>query len=113
MTNNPTVLPAEKVLRMATLEGAESLKWQREIGSIEEGKKADLAIINFKKPHLRPVYNEISHLVYSTKSSDVETVIINGEVVMENGIVKTVNVDEVLEKVEETKLDLLTRVQND
>ncbi len=113
MTGNPTVLPAEKVLRMATREGAESLKWQREIGSIEEGKKADLVVIDFKKPHLRPMYNEVSHLVYSTKSSDVETVIINGEIVMENKTVNTVNVDEVLEKVDETKRDLLTRVQND
>ncbi|UCD96743.1 MAG: amidohydrolase family protein, partial [Candidatus Bathyarchaeota archaeon] len=91
----------------------ESLKWQREIGSIEEGKKADLVVIDFKKPHLRPMYNEVSHLVYSTKSSDVETVIINGEIVMENKTVNTVNVDEVLEKVDETKRDLLTRVQND
>ena len=113
VTGNPTVLPAEKVLQMATLDGAKSLNWQNEIGSIEEGKKADLAIVNFKKPHLRPLYNEVSHLVYSTKSSDVETVIINGEVVMEDRTVKTVNVDEVLEKVDKAKSDLLTRTQND
>ena len=80
---------------------------------IKEGKKADLAIVNFKKPHLRPLYNEVSHLVYSTKSSDVETVIINGAVVMEDRTVKTVNVEEVLEKVDKTKSDLLTRTQND
>jgi len=94
---NPTLLPAEKVLGMATREGAKALLWEREIGSIETGKKADIAILNFDKPHLCPLYNELSHLVYVAKASDVETVIINGEVVMENREVKTVNVPRLME----------------
>jgi len=107
---NPTLLPAEKVLGMATIEGAKALLWEREIGSIEVGKKADITILNFDKPHLRPLYNELSHLVYAAKASDVETVIINGDIVMENREVKTVNVHRLLEEAEKTKEDLLNRL---
>jgi 5-methylthioadenosine/S-adenosylhomocysteine deaminase len=57
---NPTLMRAEQVLKMATIEGAKALSWENEIGSIEVGKKADLAIINFRKPHLYPLYNETS-----------------------------------------------------
>lgn len=107
---NPTILPAEEVLGMATREGAKALLWEREIGSIETGKKADIAILNFDKPHLCPLYNELSHLVYVAKASDVETVIINGEVVMENREVKTVNVPRLMEEAEKAKENLLSRL---
>ncbi|RLI10269.1 N-ethylammeline chlorohydrolase [Candidatus Bathyarchaeota archaeon] len=110
VNRNPTVLPAEKVLEMATIDGAKALSWDREIGSIEPGKRADLIIINFKKPHLHPLYNETSHLVYAAKASDVETVIINGKIVMENRQLKTVNVEKVLEMSEESKNTLLERL---
>ncbi|MEM1550925.1 MAG: amidohydrolase, partial [Candidatus Bathyarchaeia archaeon] len=79
VNEDPTLLPAEKVLKMATIEGARALSWERQIGSIEVGKKADIIIVNFRRPHLCPVYNEVSHLVYAAKSSDVETVIVNGK----------------------------------
>lgn len=105
---NPTLLPAGEALRMATVKAARALLWE-EIGSIEPEKKADLAIINFKKPHLRPLYNEISHLVYSAKPADVETVLINGKVVMEDRKITTIDVDRVLEMVEESKENLLAR----
>ncbi len=111
VSRDPTALSAEQVLRMATINGAEALLWDREVGSIETGKKADLAVIDFKKPHLTPMYNETSHLVYSAKSSDVETVIINGKIVMENREVKTVNVDKIMALVEETKQSLMERVK--
>ncbi|HDN05516.1 MAG TPA: N-ethylammeline chlorohydrolase, partial [Candidatus Bathyarchaeota archaeon] len=110
VNRNPTVLPAEKVLEMATIDGAKALSWDREIGSIEPGKRADLIIINFKKPHLHPLYNETSHLVYAAKASDVETVIINGKIVMENRQLKTVNVEKVLEMSEKSKNTLLERL---
>jgi 5-methylthioadenosine/S-adenosylhomocysteine deaminase len=109
-TGDPTALSAEQVLRMATINGAQALLWEREIGSIEVGKKADLAIVDFKKPHLTPMYNEISHLVYAAKSADVDTVIINGKVVMKNGEIKTINVNRVLELAEKTRHSLLERV---
>ncbi len=111
MSRDPTALSAEQVLHMATIGGAKALQWDREIGSIETGKKADLAVVDFKKPHLTPMYNETSHLVYSAKSSDVDTVIINGKIVMENREVKTVNVDRIMAFVEKTKQSLMERVK--
>ncbi|PMB74221.1 N-ethylammeline chlorohydrolase [Candidatus Bathyarchaeota archaeon] len=111
VNRNPTLMSVQQVLKMATLDGARALCWDDEIGSIEVGKKADLAIINFEKPHLCPLYNEFSHLVYAAKSSDVETVIINGEIVMENRCLKTLNVDKLVKKVEKAKNRLLERLQ--
>jgi len=113
VNKDPTLLPAEEVLKMATIKGAKALLWNRQIGSIEAGKKADLVILDFRKPHLCPVYNEISHLVYSAKAADVDTVLINGKVVMERRELKTVNVEKVLEKAEKTKYRLLSRLQQE
>jgi 5-methylthioadenosine/S-adenosylhomocysteine deaminase len=110
INKNPTTLPAEKVLKMATIEGARALSWENEIGSIEAGKKADLSIINLKKPHLCPVYNEASHLVYAVKASDVETVIINGRIVMENRKLTTLNIEKVMDMVEKAKNNLLSKL---
>ena len=95
---------------MATIEGAKALSWENEIGSIEVGKKADLTIIDFNKPHLCPLYNEISHLVYAAKASDVDTVIINGQIVMENRKLKTLKIDKVIEMAEKAKNSLLERL---
>jgi len=111
VNRTPTVLSAQQVLKMATLDGARALCWDNEIGSIEVGKRADLAIINFEKPHLCPLYNEFSHLVYAAKSSDVETVIINGKIVMENRRLTTLDVYKVMEMVEKAKNRLLERLQ--
>jgi len=111
VSKDPTLLPAEEVLKMATIDGAKALLWDEQIGSIETGKKADLAVLDFRKPHLCPVYNEIGHLVYSAKASDVDTVLINGKVVMEKREIKTLNVEEVLEKAEKTRESLLTRLR--
>jgi len=109
---DPTLMPAEQVLRMATIEGAKALLWDKQIGSIEIGKSADLAIVDFKKPHLCPLFNEISHLVYSARASDVDTVLIKGKIVMEGREVKTVDVPKVLEMAEKTKESLLARLES-
>ena len=109
----PTLLPAEHVLQMATMEGAKALLWEKEIGSIEVGKDADLAIIDFKKPHLRPLFNEVSHLVYATKAADVDTVLVKGKIILENRRVTTVNVEKILDLAETTKQKLLTKLQNE
>jgi 5-methylthioadenosine/S-adenosylhomocysteine deaminase len=111
VNKNPTSMSAQQVLKMATLDGARALCWENEIGSIEVGKKADLAIINFEKPHLCPLYNEVSHLVYATKSADVETVIINGKIVMENRSLTTLNVNKVMKMVEKAKNRFLERLK--
>jgi 5-methylthioadenosine/S-adenosylhomocysteine deaminase len=111
VNKNPTVMAASQVLGLATLEGARALSWDSEIGSIEVGKKADLAIINFAKPHLCPVHNEVSHLVYAAKSTDVETVIINGRIVMQNGQLTTIDREKVMETAEKAKTRLLERLE--
>lgn len=110
ISKNPTVTPTEQVLTMATIEGAKALMWEKEIGSIEVNKKADLVIVNFEKPHLYPLYSETSHLVYAAKASDVETVIINGKMVMENRKVTTLKAEKVMSMVEKAKNSLLDRL---
>jgi len=111
VNKNSTLMPAEQVLGMATIEGAKALSWENEIGSIQVGKKADLAIVDFRKPHLYPLYNETSHLIYAAKSTDVETVIINGEIVMENGRLTNLNVEKVMDMAEKAKEGLLERLK--
>ena len=83
-TLDPTVLDAPTVLRMATLQGAKTLGLDQMIGSLEPGKKADVILIDTCKPHLTPMYNPTSHMVYAANGSDVSTSIINGQIVMEN-----------------------------
>jgi Cytosine deaminase and related metal-dependent hydrolases len=99
---DPRVLPAEKVLEMATINGAKPTHWNKELGSIEKGKLADLIIIDLHKPHLIPMRNPVSTLVYSANGSDVDTVIVDGKLLMENRELKTINeakvIDEVMEK---------------
>ncbi|MEM2202540.1 MAG: amidohydrolase [Candidatus Bathyarchaeia archaeon] len=109
VNKNPTLMSAAQVLGLATIKGARTLSWNSEIGSIEVGKKADLAIIDFAKPHLCPVHNEVSHLVYAAKATDVETVIVNGKIVVENKRLTTVNCEKVMEMAEKTKACLLER----
>ncbi len=84
ISNDPTVLDAKTVVEMATIGGATVLGLDKEIGSLEPGKRADLIILDMKQPHAHPVYNIYSLLVYSMKGSDVETVVIDGRIVMEN-----------------------------
>jgi 5-methylthioadenosine/S-adenosylhomocysteine deaminase len=112
INKNPTLMPAQQVLELATIEGAKALSWENEIGSIETGKKADVVIVNFDKPHLHPVYDETSHLVYAAKASDVETVIINGRIIMENGKLAMLNVHKVVKMVEKAKENLLNKLRH-
>ena len=101
---DPTVLPASQVLDMATAGGAKALKMEREIGSLEKGKRADLILVDTSAAHLLPLYNVYSQLVYSIKGSDVRTSIINGKVVMLEGKVLTMNEQRVLQKAREYQL---------
>lgn len=93
---NPTVLSAREVVRMATINGAKVLNLDKKIGSLEAGKRADIIAINLDKPHLAPVYDPYSHLVYCASARDVEDVIINGKIVMKNREVKTIDEERVL-----------------
>ena len=99
---NPEVLKAEEVIKMATINGARALSLGKLIGSLEAGKKADIIIIDFQKPHLIPIYNNIySHLVHSACGADVKDVIIDGRVVMRDRKVLSVDEEEVFQRVKE------------
>ena len=98
-TLDPTTMDAQTVLRMATIQGARALGLDQSIGSLEKGKKADLIIIDTHKPHLTPMYNPVSHMVYAAMGSDVRTSIINGAIVMEDGHLKTINLKDVLNNI--------------
>ena len=78
--HGPEVLPANRMLRMATIDGAKALGLESEIGSIEVGKRADLSVIRLDSLHATPVREVVSTLVYSAEADDVETVVIDGEV---------------------------------
>ncbi len=98
---DPRALPAQQVVAMATIDGARALHREKEIGSLEAGKKADLILLRTGAPHATPLYNVYSQLVYAMKASDVETVIIAGRVVMEDRRMVTLNEDEILAKARE------------
>ena len=98
LSNNPTVLDAKTVVLMATKWGAEVLGLGHKIGTIEKGKIADIIVVNLNKPHLTPLYNVYSHIVYAAMASDVETVMVNGKVVIDNRKLTTADEWEILRK---------------
>ena len=81
-TGDPKIISAQQAFELATIRSAEALHMEKEIGSIETGKRADLVLVAQDSLNQLPLYNIYSHLVYATKTSDVQTVIINGRVVM-------------------------------
>ena len=88
-TKDPTVLPAQETLRMATLGGAEALGLADEIGSLEVGKKADILVVDLTGTHMRPINKIENSLVYCANAHDIETVICDGRIVMEDRQIKT------------------------
>lgn len=96
---DPTVMSARTVLRMATCDGAKVLGLDALTGTLEVGKKADICIVDMDKPHLTPLYDEYSHLVYTVGGADVETVLINGKLVMKNRRLLTIDEGEAMRRV--------------
>lgn len=96
---DPTVMSAETVLKMATIEGARVLGMDRLIGSVEVGKQADIIILDMNQPHLTPLYNPYSQIVYAARGGDVKTSIIDGKPVMENRRLLTMDLPAVMERV--------------
>lgn len=82
MRRDPSLLPAREIVRMATRGAAETLGLGATIGSLEPGKRADLILIDLDRPHLTPLYDVYSHLVYAIGRADVRTVLIDGRVVL-------------------------------
>jgi len=108
---DPTVMPAGSVLEMATINGAKALGLERELGSIEVGKVADIVLVDAKRAHLIPLHNPVSHLVYSAMGSDVDTVIVDGKVIMEHGKVLTFDETSVMESAQKVSDELLLEVE--
>jgi 5-methylthioadenosine/S-adenosylhomocysteine deaminase len=90
-SNDPRAVSAHQSLEMATINGARALHMEREIGSIEPGKRADIILVGLDAPHQVPIYDVHSQLVYATNGSDVRTVIINGRIVMRDRHVLSLN----------------------
>ena len=90
-SKDPKVVSAKQAFEMATIGGARALHLEKKIGSLEVGKLADIVIVDFDGLHQTPFYNVYSHLVYATKASDVNTVVINGRIVMRNKRLLTLN----------------------
>jgi 5-methylthioadenosine/S-adenosylhomocysteine deaminase len=101
MKNDPRALGAKAVVEMATIEGAKAVHLEKEIGSLESGKKADLILIDLDKPNAVPMYDVYAQLAYALKGSDVETVVIGGRVVMRNRKLLTLNEAEIIAKARE------------
>ena len=109
VTLDPLSITAERVLEMATIKGARALSMEDEIGSIEAGKKADLIMIDLRKPHLVPLLNTVSNIVYSATGSDVDTVIINGKLIMQHRRVLTVDEEGILREAQSRAQTIVER----
>jgi 3-hydroxyacyl-CoA dehydrogenase, NAD binding domain/3-hydroxyacyl-CoA dehydrogenase, C-terminal domain/Amidohydrolase family len=94
------VMPAELVLEMATIRGAEALRLEREIGSLEVGKRADLVLYDLDTPEWRPLLNPVNNLVYAASGASVRTVIVDGRVVLDEGRMTTVDEREIYDRVQ-------------
>jgi 5-methylthioadenosine/S-adenosylhomocysteine deaminase len=93
-TGDPTALPAEQAIAMATIIGARVAGLDKEIGSLETGKRADLITLRLDRPHAVPLYNVYSQIVYALKGSDVEDVVVNGKPIVRAG--RSLTLDQIL-----------------
>ena len=98
-TLDPTVLDVASVLKMATIEAARAIGLDRSIGSLEKGKEADLIVLDTHQPHLVPMYNPVSQIVYSAKGSDVRDVMVAGRMLVRDRWLSSLDQDDILDKV--------------
>jgi len=108
-TLDAKAIRVEQVLEMATINGAKALMIDHMVGSIEPGKRADIIVVDFNKPHLKPFNNPLSHLVYSATGYDVKHSIIDGKLIMFNGKVLTLNEEEILREADKAAYSLYER----
>ncbi|XP_010025285.2 5-methylthioadenosine/S-adenosylhomocysteine deaminase [Eucalyptus grandis] len=106
---DPTALPAETVLRMATINGAKSVLWDNEIGSLEVGKKADMLVINASTWHMVPLHDCISGLVYCMRTENIVSVMCNGQWIMKDKRILSVDEEEVISLAKRASSELLKR----
>jgi 5-methylthioadenosine/S-adenosylhomocysteine deaminase len=100
-TSDPTVLNAEQAIAMATIMGARVTGLEKEIGSLEAGKRADLIALRLDRPHAVPLYNVYSQIVYALKGSDVQDVMVNGKPIVRDGRSLTLDQTLILSKAKE------------
>jgi len=106
---DPTVLNAQTVLDLATIQGAKALGVDHEIGSLETGKRADIILVDAKAPNMNPVYGQetvVSDLVYSASAANVHTTIVDGQVLMQNRQLKLVDMEQIVSKTGELAAQL-------
>jgi 5-methylthioadenosine/S-adenosylhomocysteine deaminase len=108
---DPTVMNAETVLKMATIGGAKVLGLDKLIGSIEAGKQADIILVDMNQPHLTPLYNCHSQLVYAARGADVKTSIINGRIVMKDRQLRTIDLPIAMKNVRNIAADIINQKQ--
>jgi 5-methylthioadenosine/S-adenosylhomocysteine deaminase len=96
---DPTVMDAKTVLKMATIDGAKAIGLENYVGSLEPGKQADIIIIDTDKPHLVPMYNPVSHLIYTAQGSDVRDVMVAGKILVRNKNLLTLDMEDILDRV--------------
>ena len=101
---DPRVLPTKDTFDMATKNGAKALGLNT--GIIEEGKLADIILVDTLVPHMTPLRNALSNIIYSSLGTDVDTVICNGNILMENKVLKTINEQEIIQEVNERAFEL-------
>ncbi len=113
---DPGIITAETVLEMATINGAKALRWEKEIGSLEKGKKADIILLDLRRPHLTPVLrkpklNVVNLLVYSAVGGDIDTMIVNGKIVMLNQKILTLDEANIMKECQNAAEELMVRSQ--
>lgn len=96
VSHDPLIVPAESVLEMATINGARALGLEHQIGSLEVGKKADFAIIDLNRLHTTPSPNPVSTLVYAATGGEVDTVVVDGQIVVEQGQLLSMDEEEII-----------------
>jgi 5-methylthioadenosine/S-adenosylhomocysteine deaminase len=104
MTLDPETLPASTALEMATIRGARVLGMEKEIGSLEAGKRADMIAVRLDRPNAVPMYDAVSQMVYALKGEDVRDVMVNGKPVVSDGRILTLNQAQILQKAEEYRV---------
>ncbi|MCP3997599.1 MAG: amidohydrolase family protein, partial [bacterium] len=109
---DPSLLPARDVLGCATRDAARALGLGGEIGSLEPGKRADLILLDSGRPHLTPLYDVYSHLVYAAGRADVSTVMIHGRIVMRDRELLSVDEGRAIEDVRELSREIAAFVAN-
>src|SRR5579871_1557854 len=111
MTNDPRALPATVAIETATIRGARALGLEKEIGSLENGKRADMIMVRIDRPNAVPLYDPISQMVYALKADDVRDVMVNGRPIVRDAKILTLNAAQILQKATEYRVKISTSLK--